>query len=135
MLIFISRRMKIENVRRFVFSPKLATKPEFPYSLAMDALVERVTTKIAEAIRPDKIILFGSRAKGTATEESDIDLVVVYSGPKSKREIELEIEDLFLYRDFSMDVIVMRPEDIESFKGVANTLAREVSERGIVCFG
>jgi predicted nucleotidyltransferase len=46
----------------------------------MDALVEKITKKIAEAIHPDKIILFGSRAKGTATEESDVDLVVVYSG-------------------------------------------------------
>lgn len=101
----------------------------------MDALVEKITRKIAATIRPDKIILFGSRAKGTATPDSDVDLVVVYSGPKSKREVELEIEDLFLYRDFSMDVIVMRPEDIESFKGVANTLAREVSERGVVYFG
>ncbi len=101
----------------------------------MDALVERVTRKIADAIRPDKIILFGSRAKGTATEESDIDLVVVYSGPKTTLEIELEIEDLFIPRDFSMDVIVMRPEDIERKKRIANTLAREVSERGVVCYG
>jgi len=101
----------------------------------MDALVERVTQKIAEAIHPDKIILFGSRAKGTATEESDIDLVVVYSGTKSNREIELEIEDLFLRRDFSLDVFVMRPEFLAERKEFANSVAREVSERGVVCFG
>lgn len=101
----------------------------------MDALVERVTRKIAEAIRPDKIILFGSRARGAATEESDVDLVVVYSGPKTNREIELEIEDLFLHRDFSLDVFVMRPETIAERKRFANTLAREVSERGVVCYG
>ena len=101
----------------------------------MDALVERVTQKIVEAIHPDKIILFGSRAKGTATEESDIDLVVVYSGPKSTRDVRREINRLFIPRDFSMDVIVMRPEEMEAYKGVANTLAREVSETGVVAYG
>ena len=94
----------------------------------MDTLVERVTNKIAETIHPDKIILFGSRAKGTATEESDLDLVVVYSRPKSKRQIEVEIDSLFMPRDFSMDVIVTDPEYLEKFKHIANTLAREVAE-------
>jgi predicted nucleotidyltransferase len=101
----------------------------------MDALVKKVTQKIAKAIRPDKIILFGSRANGTANEKSDIDLVMVYSGQKTNRNIELEIEKLFLYRDFSMDVIVMRPEDLERKKRIANTLAREITERGVVCYG
>jgi predicted nucleotidyltransferase len=101
----------------------------------MDALVERVTKKIVESIHPDKIILFGSRAKGAATEESDIDLVVVYSGPKSRREVELEIEDLFFPRDFSMDVVVVTPDYLKKFKKVANTLAREVVETGQVCYG
>jgi len=94
-----------------------------------------VTRKIAEAIRPDKIILFGSRAKGTATEESDIDLVVVYSGPKTKREVQLEIQRLFLDREFSMDVFVVTPQYLEQFKRIATTLAREVAETGVVCYG
>lgn len=101
----------------------------------MDVLVERITQKIAEAIRPDKIILFGSRAKGTATPESDVDLVVVYSGSKTKREIQREIHRLFLRRDFSMDVIVVNPDYLEKFKKVANSLAREVDEAGVVCYG
>ena len=94
-----------------------------------------MTRKIAEAIRPDKIILFGSRAKGTATEESDIDLVVVYSGPKTKREVQLEIQRLFLDREFSMDVFVVTPQYLEQFKRIATTLAREVAETGVVCYG
>jgi predicted nucleotidyltransferase len=101
----------------------------------MDTLVERITKKIAEAIHPDKIILFGSRAQGTATKESDVDLVVVYSGPKSKREIKLAIHSLFLTRDFSMDLFVLRPEELESQKHVANSLTREATDRGLVCYG
>lgn len=100
-----------------------------------DPLVERVVKRIAETIRPTKIILFGSRATGKARAESDIDLLIVYSGAKTKRTVKLDVERLFPFRDFSMDLFVLTPEELETYRHVANTLAREVSERGVVCYG
>ena len=100
-----------------------------------DATVERVVDRIARAVQPERIFLFGSRANGTARPDSDIDLVVLYSGPKSKRELSLDIHRLFPHPDFSMDLFVMRPEELQTQRHVANTLAREISERGIVCYG
>jgi hypothetical protein len=41
----------------------------------LDALVRR----IAERFSPDKIILFGSRARGEAGPDSDVDLLVLFS--------------------------------------------------------
>ena len=103
--------------------------------MIQDPLVEKVVKKIAESIRPDKIILFGSRAQGKPKGGSDIDIVVVYGGIKSKREIQLTIRELFIHPDFSMDIFVLSPEELENQKRIANTLAREVSERGVVCYG
>lgn len=100
----------------------------------MDPLVERIVQTIAEAIRPEKIILLGSRAYGTADADSDVDLVVVCSGSETKREVELRIRRLFARPDFSMDVLVMTPDELETQKHIANSLAREVSERGVVCY-
>lgn len=104
------------------------------YTVA-DPLVKKVVQRIAEAIRPQQIILFGSRAYGTARTDSDIDLLVVYAGPKSKRELKVEIHKLFKHPDFSMDVFVLTPQELEAQRRIANTLAREVSERGVVCYG
>ncbi|MDZ7344734.1 MAG: nucleotidyltransferase domain-containing protein [candidate division KSB1 bacterium] len=42
-----------------------------------DALVESIVSKIAEAIQPEKIILFGSGVKGSGQPNSDIDLLIV----------------------------------------------------------
>ena len=100
-----------------------------------DPLVDRIARRITEAIHPDRIILFGSRAQGTARPESDVDLVVVYSGPKPARELRLEIHRLFARPDFSLDLFVMTPEELESQKRIANTLAREVTERGVIYYG
>ncbi len=101
----------------------------------MDALVKEVVTKIVREIGPRKIILFGSRAQGAARPDSDIDLVVIYDGPEPKREVKRRIHRLFGLRDFSMDLFVLSSEEYERHKHVANTLAREVAERGLVCHG
>jgi predicted nucleotidyltransferase len=100
-----------------------------------DPLVKRVVSRIAEGIHPRKIILFGSRATGKARPDSDIDLLIVYSGDKSKRDVKRDVERLFPMRDFSMDLFVLTPEELETYRPVANTLAREVTERGVVCYG
>jgi predicted nucleotidyltransferase len=99
------------------------------------ASVKEIVQRIADHIRPEKIILFGSRAQGKASSESDIDLLIVYAGSKSKREVKLEIHGLFEHPQFSMDVFVLTPEELETQKGIANTLAREVTERGEVFYG
>ena len=101
----------------------------------LDPLVSKVVDRIAKAIRPEQIILFGSRAHGISAEVSDIDLLIVYSGPKSKRELKVEIHKLFRRPDFSLDLFVLTPEELEAERHIANTLAREVSENGVVCYG
>lgn len=97
--------------------------------------VNEIVQRIADHIRPEKIILFGSRAQGKASSESDIDLLIVYAGPKSKREVKLEVHGLFEHPRFSMDLFVLTPEELETQKAIANTLAREVTERGVVFYG
>jgi predicted nucleotidyltransferase len=101
--------------------------------------VEEIVQRIADHLRPEKIILFGSRAQGKAqgkaSPESDIDLLIVYAGPKSKREVKLEVHSLFKHPDFSMDVFVLTPQELEMQKAIANTLAREVTESGVVFYG
>lgn len=101
----------------------------------MDPVVERVVRRIAQSVKPDKIILFGSRASGKVREDSDIDLLVIYSGPTPRRELQIGIHKLFRHPDFSMDVFVMTAQEFEAQKTIANTLAREVAERGVVCYG
>ena len=103
--------------------------------ISTDPMVDKVVKVIAEAIRPEKIILFGSRAKGDAEPDSDIDLVIIYSGPKTKRELKLEIHGLFERYDFSMDLFVLTPQELAWQEKIANTLAYEIAEHGVVCHG
>ena len=57
--------------------------------------VEEVISRVAELCRQydaKKVILYGSRAKGTALERSDIDIAV--SGVKDFDKLSDEVEDL-----------------------------------------
>jgi predicted nucleotidyltransferase len=103
--------------------------------MSSDSVVERVVKIIAEAIHPQKIILFGSRAMGTARPDSDLDLVVIYAGEKSKRQVKLDIHRLMEPESLPMDLFVLSPEEMLRQRHVANTLAREVAERGVTVYG
>ncbi len=100
-----------------------------------DVLVDSVVMKIAEAIQPEKIILFGSRAKGTARANSDIDLLVIKDVMQSKREIKLRIRRLFTHQNFSMDLFVLTPEEFKRQQNVVNTIGRTAMREGKVCHG
>ena len=42
-----------------------------------DALLERMVKAIVDEVAPEQVILFGSRARGDTTADSNVDLVVV----------------------------------------------------------
>ena len=54
-------------------------------------LLQTIVEIIIEEANPEQVILFGSRAKGTAQEESDYDFLVVVRGIQNEREISRRI--------------------------------------------
>ncbi len=92
--------------------------------------IEEIVERIVGAVHPHRIYLFGSRANGTETEDSDIDLLVIadMEGPRHRRSII--IHRLFPKRNFSMDVFVLKPEEFEHQKELVNSIGNIVSEEG-----
>ena len=90
---------------------------------------------ITSYIDPVKIILFGSRSGEYVNEDSDYDIVVIYDGDETKREVELGIRKQLRPRDYSLDLFVMSSSELDSYKNIANSLAREITESGIVVYG
>ncbi len=101
----------------------------------VDPIARQVVDTIARRLNPEKIYLFGSRAAGTARSESDVDVLLVHAGKENSRDIRLRTHRLFSRPAFSLDVFVLSQDEFESQKHVANSLAREVSETGILCYG
>lgn len=97
------------------------------------AQIQRVTDEIARKFSPDKIILFGSYAYGTPTEDSDVDLLVVipFEGRKAKKAIEIRSA---VYAEFPMDLIPITAERLQYRIEIEDFFLREVVERGKVLY-
>ncbi len=100
-----------------------------------DHKINEVVTRIADAVHPTKIIMFGSRARGDGRADSDLDLVIIYDGPRSKKELKMDVRRLFRKPDFAMDLFVLTPAELNQQKNVVSTIARAANLEGVVCYG
>ena len=76
-------------------------------------LVAYIVEKIVRDVAPQRIILFGSRSRGQETPSSDLDLLVIQDSGRSNRQVRREIELLLWGRQFSVDLIVATPEQVD----------------------
>jgi uncharacterized protein len=92
-------------------------------------------TPVVEYFKPQRVILFGSRARGDATRDSDIDLLVIVDDdtPAEKLTWKAGYES---HRSVRVaDVIPIRAEDFERDRAIVNTLSAEADSDGIVVYG
>lgn len=85
--------------------------------------------------RPQRIILFGSRARGEAGPDSDVDLLVIVDDdtPPDRLTLAAGYEARRSYRQ-PADVIPCRASVFERKRRIAGTLAFEAAEDGIVIY-
>jgi len=76
-------------------------------------LIKYACEQIVRLVDPEKIILFGSRARGDDRAGSDLDLLVIVDSLESCRVLADRINRFFMRRLFEMDVLVRKVEDVE----------------------
>jgi len=75
--------------------------------------IEYLRRQIVAAIDPQQIVLFGSHARGDARPDSDVDLLVVHDTGRTNRDVRRQLDQLFLDRQFGLDLLVRTSEDVE----------------------
>jgi predicted nucleotidyltransferase len=86
-----------------------------------------------------KIILFGSYANNTATEDSDIDLVVVLDTEEFAKTFDERMDRnlivsnalLDINREFAMDIIVYSHGEFEYLDKKESGFVREIKNKGV----
>jgi len=100
-------------------------------------LVQQIVERIVRAVDPEKIVLFGSRARGTHRPDSDIDLLVIEkkpAEPRSQRSVPINsaLSDLRLGVD--KEVIVRTPEEIAEWAGASLAIETTALREGKVLY-
>ena len=99
------------------------------------AQLAAVVASIAERFRPDRIVLFGSRAYGTPTFDSDVDLMVVMETDLPNPEQAFRIHStLELVPSFALDILVRRPEQIALGLAEGDFFIHDVMRKGIALY-
>jgi len=71
-----------------------------------EELLQTITNRIAEAINPQKIILFGSWARGEGGPHSDVDLLIIQESTLPRPQRYAQVRRLFWGMGIPMDILV-----------------------------
>ena len=95
--------------------------------------IDQVVEQIVEKFKPQKIILFGSYARGNPRPESDVDLLVVMETPLKESKQSLEIRR-YLDVLFGLDLIVHTPKHLKERVDMGDWFLRDVLSEGKILY-
>ena len=95
-----------------------------------DDVKKELVGKIIKVIKPQKIILFGSYAKGTATENSDIDLLIIENNVSSKIEEKRKIREALKFIQLPKDILVISEKEYDFYKDDFGSVVYEACRQG-----
>ena len=96
-------------------------------------ILDDIIRRIVEVAQPEKIILFGSAARGEMNRHSDVDLLVIKEGGNARRLMA------GIYRNLrgagaAVDAIVVSPSDVERYKDSHALIIKPALKEGKVVY-
>jgi predicted nucleotidyltransferase len=101
----------------------------------LDEQIKNIISQIIEKYKPDKIILFGSAARGDLNAQSDVDFIIIkqdtpYWGAERIRELSRLIS-----RDIAVDFFIYRPDEFEMRLSMGDPFLESIIKEGKVLYG
>ena len=95
--------------------------------------IAELAQRIAEAFRPEQIVLFGSHAYGAPTSDSDVDLLIVMPHAGKSWDAAASIRGTVRPR-FPVDLLVRTPQKLRERLAMGDVFLREIVSRGKVLY-
>lgn len=95
------------------------------------------TQRLVAQFHPQRVILFGSQARGSADARSDVDLLVIcpfHPQGSRRRDLVLAMDRALHGMGFARDLIVLTPEEFERDRHIPGTVARPAWQEGTVLY-
>ena len=100
-----------------------------PRQKTLDDIIRRVV----EIAQPDRIILFGSAARGEMNRYSDVDLLVVKDAPDLRR-LTAKVYRRLYGIGAAVDIIMVTPQDVERYKDSHALIIKPALREGTVMY-
>jgi len=100
---------------------------------AEEAVLAEVIRRIVAVAAPEKIVLFGSAARGEAGPDSDLDLLVIKAGEYRRLDVMAGISAELFGVGAAVDIVVVTPEDVDRYQDdFARVIAPAIHEGRVV---
>ena len=117
-------------------------EPKAPTARGMapvtDALLDQMVQAIVAEVDPEQVILFGSRARGDAREDSDVDLVVVEAEPfgktRSRRLEAARVYGAVAGFDALTDILIYSRDEVDHWRDSVNHVLARALREGTVLY-
>lgn len=100
----------------------------------MDPVLDEMTNILVSRFAPERIVLFGSRAREDHFEDSDYDLIVVLDAPVGPEDQRLSIRAALSAASTNVDVIVCTPAEFEERRSDVGTFVHAGEVEGRVLY-
>ncbi len=91
--------------------------------------------EIGRKFNPERVVLFGSYARENASEDSDVDLLVIMEHDKSRNVEQAIAIQLDIEAPFPMDLLVKRPSEVVERLAMNDSFLKVVLEDGEQLYG
>ena len=102
--------------------------------MVAESVIQEVRSRLVARFRPERIILFGSQARGDAGESSDVDLLIICPLRGDRKTLMVEMDRTLGGLGIARDIVLLTPEEFERDRQVPGTVARPASMEGRVLY-
>jgi predicted nucleotidyltransferase len=105
------------------------------YPAVTEELLAEVVRRVLQVGAPQKIVLFGSRARGDARPDSDLDLLILEDSELPGYQRSPRYYDALSGLFPAIDILVFTPEEVNEWSGVPNAFETVAMREGRVLYG
>jgi len=100
-----------------------------PHSGRLTEAIDAFVHVLVERFKPERVILFGSHARGGADPQSDVDILVLmdFEGQPFEQAFKIRSQ---ITRSFALDLLVRRPADVRRRIEMGDSFLKEILKKG-----
>ena len=102
-----------------------------------DPTLDKIVDIIVRTVSPEKVILFGSRARGDNTADSDYDILILSDSNENERKITTKVYKQ-LYEEHlnkEIDLIAASTEKMNRNLDTNGFIYKNINDEGVVLYG
>lgn len=99
-----------------------------------DETLLEIKERLVEGFAPERIILFGSQARGSADARSDVDILVICPVSGKRRRLMVQMDEALEDIDCAFDILILTPQEFHRDRDIPGTIGRYAQQEGRVLY-